>query len=1203
MTIPGFYISEEELSLNVPQDSDLIVGLIGPASKGDVGVLNDFLSEPNFVEAHGRPVNRHYGPRAGIRFLQQGNRLKYVRVAGSLLSYGSLNLYGNGELILVVSAASPGSWANGDVTIGVTQNSPTEYNLRVYYKGRAVSGEYFQNLTNGDVATKINGVSSYITVAVASGAGTTAPDETRDPVTGALVPLAISGGDDGAFASTRAADSSTGGIAGKRFYGMNDAVPGSRVFHNIRTIGASEAGLTEYRGNAGMPVQPGTFVVRVQSGAGPAVYQELTDDEDDTLASGMAYNGVGLLRDAGSVHRGFINYRTGEWGVQLNGGPTGLLGGTIDGIWVRGRSETAGATLSGQASYAGALASPEACPGSVSCMRVQFHVPMADTICTDSGIAAAQHDSADPNCQVMDGYLVPGGVSVTAPTVSGTQTVYDDGFGGWRTAPDGGGTPVVGTLNYRTGAWDITFPVQVPANSPITAAYEMVVSDAGGNALAGNGGTYRAADQVCTNATGGAAQIDSADLNCTPMANLPIVPGSVRFVCSDVGGPGTPETVYDDGVGGLCTLRRGDPNAVDVVGSIDYATGAWDITFSGNVQAGATIDASYVDSAESLNVHALRGSAGRMDNTDPAAGNNYKGLNWLDYQGGTWAMAFSLGATKDVQNNGAIYAVYQHGELLGWGDGTTTAFSGTIEDAPLRSQSDRALAFQAGSQFIPAAGTTQMAKAVAAAADYWDQNVAGGAAANPIDFSTGVTQVTWSAAPYNGEAVFVVSEEVVGHVTCQWTGSIGNERATISDGLYAILDQSPTDATKLRFRVMFNDGTGSVAVESWDLLDDFADLVASVNATDGTGSNLVTIEDSGLSTEPDVAAQQDLGMAGAFTNADIIGAKTGSTYSGLHLFQNTDVVAVDVLGAPGQWHRQIADAGVSLCEEEGRRALWLFSFPDFTTPEGMDNDLPGVRSIDLAQDSVDFTNGHYNAAVTGGIARPNAWVPYPPLSTVDSDYTGGWAFYLNYYCQYSDQDVWEGPEGDFAQLLAKTDRDQERWFPVAGLNRGKFKNVNTVRYSPDRADRTLMYDFDGVVQNVVNPIRYKEGAGIFIDGQRTMDRTAGARDRLNARLLLNKLGNLLELANMRYEFELADPILWRQVEATGRLIVQPMIAKRGLYDAELVCDKTTNTAAVIDDNSCVARLMLQITKAAEKIFYDIIIVPTGVSFEEVLVGS
>ena len=90
-----------------------------------------------------------------------------------------------------------------------------------------------------------------------------------------------------------------------------------------------------------------------------------------------------------------------------------------------------------------------------------------------------------------------------------------------------------------------------------------------------------------------------------------------------------------------------------------------------------------------------------------------------------------------------------------------------------------------------------------------------------------------------------------------------------------------------------------------------------------------------------------------------------------------------------------------------------------------------------------------------------------------------------------------------------------------------------------------MYDFDGVVQNVVNPIRYKEGAGIFIDGQRTMDRTAGARDRLNARLLLNKLGNLLELANMRYEFELADPILWRQVEATGRLIVQPMIAKRG----------------------------------------------------------
>jgi hypothetical protein len=87
---------------------------------------------------------------------------------------------------------------------------------------------------------------------------------------------------------------------------------------------------------------------------------------------------------------------------------------------------------------------------------------------------------------------------------------------------------------------------------------------------------------------------------------------------------------------------------------------------------------------------------------------------------------------------------------------------------------------------------------------------------------------------------------------------------------------------------------------------------------------------------------------------------------------------------------------------------------------------------------------------------------------------------------------------------------------------------------------------------------------------------------------------------MRYEYELNDPILWRQVEATGREIVKTMIAKRGLTDAYLICDASTNTADVIEDNRCVARLMIKPTKAAEVIEYNVIIVPQGVSFEAVL---
>jgi hypothetical protein len=797
----------------------------------------------------------------------------------------------------------------------------------------------------------------------------------------------------------------------------------------------------------------------------------------------------------------------------------------------------------------------------------------------------------------MDGFIVPGTVEVTAPTATGTQTVYDDGFGGWRTAPDGGGLAVVGTLNYRTGAWDITFPSSVPANSQIDAEYQFVVSDMGSGAQAGTGGSYIPTDVVCTNATGGAAQIDSADANCAPIATLPVVPSTVRFVCSDVAG--SPETIYDDGVGGLCTLRRGDPNSVDIVGTIDYSTGAWDITWSGLVTATATITASYVAVADSPNVHDLRGSAARMDTSDAATGNDFLTESWLNYVTGAFQVKFSLSATRDLVNNATVYAVYQHGELLGWGDGTAVAFSGDVADAPIRRENNRELAFQGGQQALPGAGEAQMAFATLGPPDAWTQNVGGGASANPIDFANGDTAIQWSGAPYNGEAVFVVVEEVVGHVTCQFCGDIGNERATITDGIYAIMDVSPSDATKLRFRVMFNDGTGSVAVESWDLLDDFEDMVDTVNATDGTGSELVTIEDAGTGAEPDPVTQ-NLGMDGAFTTSDVVGTKVGPTYTGMQLYSNPDTVLVDVLTAPGQWHRQVQDAGIALCESQGRRALWVYSLPDFTPPDQMNDDLPGVLSTDLAQDAVDFVNGSYNAAIAGGVARPSVKVPYPPLASVNSDYATCHAFWLNYFDQYTNEDVWEGPEGDFTQLLAKTDRDQERWFPVAGLNRGQIQDVNTIRYSPDVADRTLMYNLVGNLQNVVNPIRSKVGVGIWIDGQRTMYRQSSVRDRNNVRLLLNRLENLLEIANFRYEHELNDPILWRQIEATGRLIIRPMIARRGLTDARVVCDSSTNTPDVIAQNKAVAKLYIQPTLSAEIIEYNIVIVPTGVTFEEVL---
>ena len=188
MPAAGIDIRLFDAAVYAPQVTDAIVGMIGPATKGPTNRITDFTDEGNFVNQHGRPADRAmYGPRAGIRYLHRGNKLKYVRVAGRNLAVATL-VMGNAAAL-----------------------TATTYNVFVYFQGQLV--ESFLALDNGIVVSKINNGSSRVRVALATGAGATLPDSTVNTQTGALDRVSFVGGDDGAFAKTESAYSSTSGVA------------------------------------------------------------------------------------------------------------------------------------------------------------------------------------------------------------------------------------------------------------------------------------------------------------------------------------------------------------------------------------------------------------------------------------------------------------------------------------------------------------------------------------------------------------------------------------------------------------------------------------------------------------------------------------------------------------------------------------------------------------------------------------------------------------------------------------------------------------------------------------------------------------------------------------------------------------------------------------------------------------------------------
>lgn len=1204
MPAAGIDIRLFDAAVYAPQVTDAIVGMIGPATKGPTNRITDFTDEGNFVNQHGRPADRAmYGPRAAVRYLHRGNKLKYVRIAGRNLASATLVMGNAAERkdVLLFEAASAGTWANdGSLSVGITLNgtslTATTYNVFIYFQGQLV--ESFLALDNGIVVSKINNGSSRVRVTLAQGAGATLPDSTVNVQTGALDRVSFSGGDDGAFAKTESAYSSTAGVAGKRYYGRMDSIAGSRVFQNLLTIGSSLAAKTVVYGSVGMPVVPGTFTIRVQTAAGP-VFVELADSGNLTYGPGGA--GLGLLAPAAGTHVGFIDYRTGAWGVKLTAGST-FLTGTIDAIWLRAASESVGATAAGVAAYAGNLSGVPLGVGYYNANKVVITVPVDEQV----GIhvaGGATSASGTAGLKTLSGWIVPGTLVITPthPTLAVPSVAYDDGFGGFRTGPNGTGLALVGAIDYRTGIWTVTWDTAAPANVVIGARYDLAVVDMGGGPVPGPAGTYALNETAQPSDAGGDGNASSADVGAQAIVG-PIIRDTVRINISATSAGAF--VAYDDGVGGWLTRPRGDATAVAVVGTIDYNTGAWTITLPGaaTITAAATIKFSYVSAFTDQASRALRGpgvqtlgAGGDFAGTgtvytDPAAANDLNGSTYLDHT--TGAFGFTLGLVPlgvgtqsfDVLDGGTMTAVYVPASIIGFGDGVQTVFAGTAAPAPFRREANRLVAFQGAQASLAGAGEPQVtfaALGASDAADHWLQNVALPTDPdNTLNFRTGLLSIQWTGAPLADEAVFVTAEEVVIHAEALYPGDIGNERPVLTSGFYIAVESDPSLAGTLRLQVLFN----GVAQESFGQAVDIDALIAKVN-DEINGSVLVTVTktDAAVFLDVDVGASQTCGLGGAFTIADVIGVLAGVNTTGLQLFANDETVPVNWLAVPGQWHRQVIIALQSLCEKKGRRCMAVVPAPDLDDP---------FRHRD-------FYNGSLNALVPLGPGVAEVTVPYPPLVPIDSRQLATIAPWVQYFDSYANRSVWEAPDGEFGYLVAVTPAP---WFPVAGLRRGKLP-IEAVRYSASRDDRDLIYGPVGNVTEVVNPIIIKVGRGPVLVGQRTTQRNPSHTDRINVNWTVNVIMNLLDLASQEFTFELNDSTLWRQVTAQLNGVLKPIIARRGLQDAFVVVDGTTTTPDDVDLLKLNGKIFIKPALAVEFITYDLILTPTGADFANVVVAG
>jgi hypothetical protein len=170
------------------------------------------------------------------------------------------------------------------------------------------------------------------------------------------------------------------------------------------------------------------------------------------------------------------------------------------------------------------------------------------------------------------------------------------------------------------------------------------------------------------------------------------------------------------------------------------------------------------------------------------------------------------------------------------------------------------------------------------------------------------------------------------------------------------------------------------------------------------------------------------------------------------------------------------------------------------------------------------------------------------------------------------------------------DKVSAEWFAPAGLNRGGLASVLQPERRVSVEDRNFLY------QGKVNPIAVFPGVGTVVYGQKTLQSKASALDRVNVRRLLIALKSYIGQVGETLVFEPNTQVTRNRFLNQVNPYLEYVQQRQGLYAFQVTMDESNNTPDVIDRNQLVGTIYLQPTRAAEYIYLNFNVLPTGTSF-------
>jgi hypothetical protein len=244
-----------------------------------------------------------------------------------------------------------------------------------------------------------------------------------------------------------------------------------------------------------------------------------------------------------------------------------------------------------------------------------------------------------------------------------------------------------------------------------------------------------------------------------------------------------------------------------------------------------------------------------------------------------------------------------------------------------------------------------------------------------------------------------------------------------------------------------------------------------------------------------------------------------------------------------------------------------------------------------------------NASETSRRGTVNAIANNMKSRELDSSYGCAYYPWVQVRDNRTGDRIWMPPSVVGVGVMGGSQAKSEVWFAPAGFVRGGLTSQGMEAGAAglkilNVKERLTSLDRDKLYEQSVNPIAKFPSEGLVVFGQKTLQLTPSALDRINVRRLMLYVKKEISIIASTTLFGQNVQTTWDSFKSRCDNFLADVQTRFGLTDFLVKLDETTTTDDLIDRNIMYAQIYLKPARAIEFIAIDFIITKSGASFED-----